>query len=75
IVGLISSAAPRCFIIAICALMDVQYLVQSPTPDDNLLESVDQALSTFHEHKDIILTSGAQMGAKKPIDNWFIPKL
>ncbi|KAG1897929.1 uncharacterized protein F5891DRAFT_1191240 [Suillus fuscotomentosus] len=59
IVGLISGAALCHFIIAVCALMDVQYLAQSPTPDDDLLASIDQALLTFHEHKDIILTSGA----------------
>ncbi|KAG2112324.1 uncharacterized protein F5147DRAFT_771380 [Suillus discolor] len=57
IVGLISGAAPHRFIIAIRALMDVRYLVQSPTPNDDLLASIDRALSTFHEHKDIILTS------------------
>jgi hypothetical protein len=55
----ISSAAPHRFIIEICALMDVQHLMQSPTPDDNLLASIDQALSTLHAHKDIIMTSGA----------------
>ncbi|KAG2115446.1 hypothetical protein DEU56DRAFT_748706 [Suillus clintonianus] len=75
IVGLISSAAPRCFVIAICALMDVRYLVQSPAPDDDLLASIDRALMTFHKNKNIIMTLGTRMGAKKPIDNWFIPEL
>ncbi|KAG0699348.1 hypothetical protein DFH29DRAFT_983549 [Suillus ampliporus] len=75
IVGLISGAAPRRFVIAIHALMDVRYLAQCPAPDDNLLASIDKALLTFHGNKDIIMTLGARMGAKKPIDNWFIPKL
>ncbi|KAG1790046.1 uncharacterized protein HD556DRAFT_1446399 [Suillus plorans] len=75
IIGLTSGAAPHCFVIAIRALMDVQYLAQSPASDDDLLASIDQALCTFHENKDIIMTLGARMGTKKPIDNWFIPKL
>ncbi|KAG1861974.1 hypothetical protein C8R48DRAFT_774055 [Suillus tomentosus] len=65
IVGLISGAAPHRFIIAFHAFMDVQYLVQSPTPNDDLLASIDQALLTFHKHKDIILTSGTRMGAQE----------
>lgn len=75
IVGLLVGAAPRRFVIAIRALMDVRYLAQSPSPDDNLLASIDQSLSTFHQHKDVIMTLGARTGAKKTIDNWYIPKL
>jgi hypothetical protein len=75
IVGLISDVAPHHFVIAIHALMDVWYLAQCPAPDDDLLSSIDQSLLTFHENKNVIMTLGARMGAKKPIDNWFIPKL
>jgi len=75
IVGLISGVAPRRFVIAIRALMDVRYLAQCPAPDDDLLASIDQSLLIFHDNKDIIITLGARMGAKKPIENWFIPKL
>ncbi|KAG1891284.1 hypothetical protein F4604DRAFT_1673176 [Suillus subluteus] len=75
IVGLIAGAAPRRFVIAIHTLMDVRYTVQSPSPNDNLLTSIDQSLSIFPQNKDVIMTLGTQMGAKKPIDNWFIPKL
>jgi hypothetical protein len=75
IVGLISGVAPRRFVIAIRALMDVRYLAQCPAPDDDLLSCIDQSLLTFHENKNVIMTLGARMGAKKPIDNWFIPKL
>ncbi|KAG1786723.1 hypothetical protein EV424DRAFT_1551366 [Suillus variegatus] len=75
IVGLISGIAPHRFMIAIHALMDVRYLAQCPAPDNNLLSCIDQSLLTFHENKNIIMTLGARMGVKKPIDNWFIPKL
>ncbi|KAG1764318.1 hypothetical protein EDD22DRAFT_776077 [Suillus occidentalis] len=75
IIGLIAGAAPRRFVIAIQALMDVRYLAQSPAPDDDLLASIDRSLAIFHDNKDVILTLGAQMGAKRAIDNWHIPKL
>ncbi|KAG2103464.1 uncharacterized protein F5147DRAFT_580548 [Suillus discolor] len=75
IIGLIAGTAPRRFVTAICALMDVRYMAQSPSPDDNLLTSIDQSLLIFHQNKDVIMSLGARMGTKKPIDNWFIPKL
>ncbi|KAG2353339.1 hypothetical protein BDR07DRAFT_1496432 [Suillus spraguei] len=75
IIGLIAGAAPCQFVVAIRALMDVRYMAQSPLPDENLLVCIDRSLLIFHENKDIILSLGAQMGMKKPIDNWFIPKL
>ncbi|KAG1786631.1 uncharacterized protein HD556DRAFT_1449582 [Suillus plorans] len=55
--------------------MDVQYMAQFFLPDENLLACIDRSLSIFHENKDIILSLGAWMDMKKPIDNWFIPKL
>ncbi|KAG1802389.1 uncharacterized protein BJ212DRAFT_1225958, partial [Suillus subaureus] len=63
------------FVIAICALMDIQYLVQSPEPDNNLLTSIDRSLTLFHDNKDVIMTLGTWMGVKRVIDNWHIPKL
>ncbi|KAG2155765.1 hypothetical protein DEU56DRAFT_906934 [Suillus clintonianus] len=75
IVGLIAGAAPRRFVVAIRALMDVRYLAQSPAPDDNLLAAIDRSLAIFHDNKDVIMTLGARMGAKRVIDNWHIPKL
>ncbi|KAG1885867.1 uncharacterized protein F5891DRAFT_890093, partial [Suillus fuscotomentosus] len=75
IVGLIAGAAPRRFVIAICALMDVWYMAQSPLPDDDLLARIDRSLAIFHENKDVIISLGARMGMKKPINNWHIPKL
>lgn len=50
-------------------------MAQSPSPDDNLLTSIDQSLLIFHQNKDVIMSLGARMGTKKPIDNWYIPKL
>ncbi|KAG1762200.1 hypothetical protein EDD22DRAFT_953353 [Suillus occidentalis] len=75
IVGLIAGAAPHRFVIAIRALMDVRYMAQSPLPDDDLLARIDRSLAIFHENKDVIISLGARMGTKKPIDNWHIPKL
>ncbi|KAG2105471.1 uncharacterized protein F5147DRAFT_775240 [Suillus discolor] len=75
IVGLIAGAAPRRFVIAIRALMDVRYLGQSPAPDDDSLAFIDRSLAIFHDNKDVIMTLGAQMGTKRAIDNWHIPKL
>ncbi|KAG0702891.1 hypothetical protein DFH29DRAFT_804305 [Suillus ampliporus] len=75
IVGLISGVAPHHFVITIRTLMDVRYLAQCPAPDDDLLTCIDRSLLTFHENKDVVMALGARMGAKKPIDNWFIPKL
>ncbi|KAG2055947.1 hypothetical protein BDR06DRAFT_858599, partial [Suillus hirtellus] len=75
IIGLIAGTAPRHFVTAIRALMDVRYMAQSPSPNDNLLTSIDQLLLVFHQNKDVIMTLGARMGTKKPINNWFIPKL
>ncbi|KAG2127501.1 hypothetical protein DEU56DRAFT_872775 [Suillus clintonianus] len=34
-----------------------------------------RSLLIFHENKDVIISLGARMGTKKPIDNWFILKL
>jgi hypothetical protein len=50
-------------------------MAQCPAPDDDLLACIDRSLSIFHENKDIIMTLRARMVAKKPIENWFIPKL
>ncbi|KAG0694629.1 hypothetical protein DFH29DRAFT_1006148 [Suillus ampliporus] len=50
----------------------------NPIPsNDDLLASIDQSLLIFHDNKDVIMRLGAWTGTtrKKPIDNWFIPKL
>ncbi|KAG1895266.1 uncharacterized protein F5891DRAFT_1194323 [Suillus fuscotomentosus] len=60
IVGVIAGAAPRRF---------------SPSPDDNVLASIDRSLAIFHYNKNVVMTLGARMGTKRVIDNWHIPKL
>ncbi|KAG1839245.1 hypothetical protein F4604DRAFT_1599723, partial [Suillus subluteus] len=65
IVGLIAGAAPCCFVITICALMDVQYMAQSPSPNDNLLTSINQSLSIFHQNKDVINDIGHADGCEE----------
>ncbi|KAG1724567.1 uncharacterized protein EDB91DRAFT_1255159 [Suillus paluster] len=75
IVGMIAGAAPCQFVVAICALMDVRYFAQSPSPDDSVLTSIDRLLAIFHDNKDAIMTLGAWMGTKRAINNWHIPKL
>ncbi|KAG1905438.1 uncharacterized protein F5891DRAFT_1183385 [Suillus fuscotomentosus] len=58
-----------------CYIVGLIYMSQSPSLDDNLLASIDQSLSTFHQNKDVIMMLGAETGTKKTIDNWYIPKL
>ncbi|KIK32479.1 hypothetical protein CY34DRAFT_27215 [Suillus luteus UH-Slu-Lm8-n1] len=75
IIGLIAGAAPCRFVVAICTLMDVRYLAQSPSPDDSVLASIDRSLAIFHDNKNVIMTLGTRMGMKRVIKNWHIPKL
>ncbi|KAG1801793.1 hypothetical protein EV424DRAFT_1545364 [Suillus variegatus] len=58
----------QCYIIGVIA-------AQSPSPDDNVLASIDRSLAIFHDNKTVVMTLGAQMGTKRVIDNWHIPKL
>ncbi|KAG1831124.1 hypothetical protein EV424DRAFT_1343248 [Suillus variegatus] len=53
----------------------MKLLSKSPEPDNNLLTSIDRSLALFHDNKDVIMTLDAQMGVKRVIDNWHIPKL
>ncbi|KIM57296.1 hypothetical protein SCLCIDRAFT_28909 [Scleroderma citrinum Foug A] len=40
------------------------------------IELINSALQEFHAHKDSIVTNGLHRGkGKKPIDNWYIPKI
>ncbi|KAG1901098.1 uncharacterized protein F5891DRAFT_979664 [Suillus fuscotomentosus] len=55
--------------------MTTIFSAQCPAPNDDILVCINQSLSSFHEHKDVILILGAWMGTKKPIENWHIPKL
>ncbi|KAG2127312.1 uncharacterized protein EDB93DRAFT_1257065 [Suillus bovinus] len=65
IIGLIAGTAPRHFVTAICALMDVQYMAQSPSPDDDLLTSIDQSLLIYHQNKDLELMQSITASMRK----------
>ncbi|KIJ63226.1 hypothetical protein HYDPIDRAFT_66475, partial [Hydnomerulius pinastri MD-312] len=75
IVGVISGAAPRRVVVAIRALMDFCYMALCPVISDDGCIRIENALADFHAHKDAILTAEARRGKKKPINNWYIPKL
>ncbi|KAG1719323.1 hypothetical protein EDB19DRAFT_1919105 [Suillus lakei] len=69
-------AAPPGVIVAVCALMHFNYLVQSPCIDDKDLGRIAAALDEFHANKQSIITAGVRQGkGGKTIDNWQIPKL
>jgi hypothetical protein len=76
LIGIIADAVPKDFLIALRALMDFRYLAQSPVIDDTACKMIQASLKEFHDHKDIILDSGARVGkGNKPINNWHIPKV
>ena len=56
--------------------MDFQYLTQAPEIFESISTEIDAALKEFHDHKHIIISSGAQTGEGNAIiNNWYIPKL
>lgn len=70
IVTVSADAAPRGVLIAICALMDFHYLVQSQSIDKNDLVCISAALNEFQASKDAIIDAGVCCGkANKVIDN------
>lgn len=75
IVAVISGAAPQGMVVAVRALMDFRYMALCPVISENGCGRIAAALAEFHAHKDAILAAGARRGKKKPIDNWYIPKL
>ncbi|KAF8833078.1 hypothetical protein BDN67DRAFT_986268, partial [Paxillus ammoniavirescens] len=68
IIGLITGAVPRRFLVAIRALVEFRYLSQAPTFTEDSLTKVTNALQTFHDHKDTITRADVQ-------SNWEIPKM
>jgi hypothetical protein len=54
IVGIIAGAVPKCFLIAVRALIDFRYLGQAPEISDTVLLKIKSALKEFHDHKDAI---------------------
>ncbi|KAG1738912.1 uncharacterized protein EDB91DRAFT_1237678 [Suillus paluster] len=76
IIAVSADAAPHGVLVAVRALMDFHYLVQSPSIDDNDLVCISAALNEFHTNKDSIIDAGVRRGkGNKVINNWYIPKL
>ncbi|KAG1723858.1 hypothetical protein EDB19DRAFT_1834448 [Suillus lakei] len=76
IIAVSADAAPPGVIVAVCALMHFNYLVQSPCIDDKDLGRIAAALDEFHANKQSIIAAGVCQGkGGKTIDNWQIPKL
>lgn len=69
IVSVIAGSVPRRFLLAICTLLDFQYLAQALSFTDYSLTNLAKSLQEFHDHKDGIMHAGAQK------DSWVIPKL
>ncbi|KAG2340004.1 hypothetical protein BDR05DRAFT_950787 [Suillus weaverae] len=69
-------AAPSTMITAVQALMEFQYLIQSPHIDDEDIKHISEALAEFHANKFAITAGGFCCSSKnKAINNWYIPKL
>jgi Plavaka transposase len=75
LIVVIADAVPPQFLVAIWALLDFRYFAQSPVISDEVCQSIRDALSLFHQHKEAILDASARRGKKGKIDNWHIPKL
>jgi hypothetical protein len=76
IVGVIAGVPSNEFVIAIRALIEFRYLAQAPIIDDNVRTRIRNSLQAFHNNKQAILDAKARVGkGKKPIENWYIPKL
>ena len=76
IIAVSADAAPPGVVVAVRALMQFRYLVQSPRIDENDLKRISDALDEFHANKDAIIAAGVRRGkGNKVIDNWHIPKL
>ncbi|KAI6103241.1 hypothetical protein EDD17DRAFT_1487291 [Pisolithus thermaeus] len=68
IIGVISGAVPRRFLIVVHALVNFCYLAQAPIFTDHSLDRLTNALQLFHDNKDTVMQAGVQ-------DTWEIPKL
>ena len=71
IVGVIASAVPWEYLIAIQSAMDFRYCSQATELDNEDCDNILAALQEFHQHKFVIMDAAAQVGK----GNWHIPKL
>jgi len=75
-IPVIMGAVPKCFLIALCVLADFHYLAQAPQITEEICGRIKAALAEFHQHKDAVISAGAQKGwGNKVINNWHISKL
>ena len=63
------------FLRTICTLVDFLYRAQSLTFTVSSISAMEQDLLEFHEHKAIVLQTGARSGKTKAMDHFNIPKL
>ena len=76
LIPVIADAISKDFLIAIWSLMDFWYLTQAPEISESICTEINAVLKEFHDHKHIIISSGAQTGKGNAItNNWYIPKL
>lgn len=75
IIPVIAGAVTPSFLIAIRSLLDFRYLAQSPVVTIDTLAKIQQALRTFHDHKQAIIDSGGRRGKNGVLEHWQIPKL
>jgi len=75
IVAMIAGAAPPRFVIAVRALVEFIYLAQNPVHTEETLQTLVQALHTFHQHKDAVVEAEARRGKRGAKEDFFIPKL
>jgi hypothetical protein len=75
-ISVIAEGVPKRFLITLCALANFCYLAQAPKITEEICGRIETALVEFHEHKDAVISAGAQKGwGNRVIDNWYILKL
>ena len=76
IVPIIADTVSKEFMLCIRSLTDFCYLVQSHSINDCTLTQISHALDIFHQNKQAILDTGAQVGkGNKSLNHFFIPKI
>ena len=75
IVTTIAGAADPEFVRAIHAFVDFLYRAQSLTFTPSSIQTMEQNLLEFHNHKDAVLWAGARQGKSQEISHFRIPKL
>lgn len=68
LLGCLLGKVSRRVILAYCSLLDFIYLAQYPTHNDQTLSYLQDALDTFHKHKEVLIELGVR-------DHFNIPKI